>query len=96
MHFREVKSRPPSPTLLKEEEEKDVEELAETSPVPVPPQEPPKKDPNKIQKDKVKSLKQRYIELGGDDATILKSVTQGPLITAISQLTQKPKKKKNK
>ena len=34
MHFREVKSRPPSPTLLKEEEEKDVEELAETSPVP--------------------------------------------------------------
>ena len=61
-------------------------ELPETLPVP------PKKDPNKIHKDKVKSLKQRYIELGGDD--ILKSVTQGPLINAISQLA-KPKKKKN-
>ena len=44
----------------------------------------------------MKSLKQRYIELGGVDATILKSITQGPLINAILQLTQKPKKKKGK
>ena len=52
------------------------------------------KNSNKIQRDKVKSLKQKFIELGGVDATVSKRITQGPLITPISPLTPKPKKKK--